>query len=283
MEFKNIELYFLNSILRISIIGVSLILISNIIFYPSDLISISIEIAILLACVLAYFLRHKYAIASVLLVTSITIAAVSYQKWMSPIATAGIPTLLIIGFIVSVMLKGKTMWIMHGISMLLLILVFAPPDIEPITSSVTYLTIYFVLVFGAYKIKSAYDDFKRNLMDANEVLQKQTVRMESQYRELQITQKELNELNKELEQRVNERTSRIKDQNQILIRYAYTNAHHLRGPVARLMGLASVYRLDSNEDAEEIIDMMAQEAKEIDTVIKQINVDLAEKNLENLD
>lgn len=283
MEFKNIELYFLNSILRISIIGVSLILISNIIFYPSDLISISIEIAILLACVLAYFLRHKYAIASVLLVTSITIAAVSYQKWMSPISTAGIPTLLIIGFIVSVMLKGKTMWIMHGISMLLLILVFAPPDTEPITSSVTYLTIYFVLVFGAYKIKSAYDDFKRNLMDANEVLQKQTVRMESQYRELQITQKELNELNKELEQRVNERTSRIKDQNQILIRYAYTNAHHLRGPVARLMGLASVYRLDSNEDAEEIIDMMAQEAKEIDTVIKQINVDLAEKNLENLD
>ncbi|QNL22636.1 hypothetical protein HZR84_12010 [Hyphobacterium sp. CCMP332] len=283
MEFKNIELYFLNSILRISIIGVSLILISNIIFYPSDLISISIEITILTACILAYFLRHKYAIASVLIVTSITIAAVSYQKWMSPISTAGIPTMLIIGFIVSVMLKGKTMWIMHGLSMLLLILVFAPFDTEPITSSVTYLTIYFVLVFGAYKIKSAYDDFKRNLTDSNEVLQKQTLKMENQNRELQATQKQLNELNKELEKRVNERTHRIKDQNQILIRYAYTNAHHLRGPVARLMGLASVYRLDSKENAEEIIDMMAQEAKEIDSVIKQINVDLAEKNLENLD
>ncbi len=283
MEFKNIELYFLNSILRISIIGVSLILISNVIFYPSDLISISIEITILLACLTAYFIRNKFATTSVVIVTGITIAAVSYQKWVTPIATAGLPTLLIIGFIVSVMLKGRLLWIMHAITMVLLIVVFAPQDTEPITSSVTYLTIYFVLVFGAYKIKSAYDDFKRNLTDANEVLQKQTLRMESQYRELQITQKELHELNKELEKRVNERMTQIREQNQILIRYAYTNAHHLRGPVARLMGLASVYHLDSNEKTEEIIDMMAQQAKEIDTVIKQINVDLAEKNLENLD
>jgi signal transduction histidine kinase len=73
---------------------------------------------------------------------------------------------------------------------------------------------------------------------------------------------------------VNERTAKIQSQNEILIKYSYTNAHHLRGPVARLLGLASIYNLETNPDYNFFIRKMADQAKEIDDVIKQINSEL---------
>lgn len=77
-----------------------------------------------------------------------------------------------------------------------------------------------------------------------------------------------------MEKRVDERTDKVKKQNELLVKYSYTNAHHLRGPVARLLGLASIYKIDSSLDVEFIIDKMEEQAHEIDMVVKQINLDL---------
>lgn len=90
---------------------------------------------------------------------------------------------------------------------------------------------------------------------------------------LQIQDK-LNQLNSRLEKTVNERTAKLRAQNLTLIKYSYTNAHHLRGPVARLLGLAMVYNLEPTPNPDFYIKKMEDQAKEIDSVIKQIGLDL---------
>ena len=60
----------------------------------------------------------------------------------------------------------------------------------------------------------------------------------------------------------------------MLVKYSYTNAHHLRAPVARLLGLASIYRVDPNADSIFLITKMIDEANEIDAMVQKITVDL---------
>jgi hypothetical protein len=64
-----------------------------------------------------------------------------------------------------------------------------------------------------------------------------------------------------------------------LIKYSYANARHLRGPVARLLGLTAIYKLEIKPDADFFIDKMVDQANQIDSVIKQINIDLESRNL----
>ena len=78
----------------------------------------------------------------------------------------------------------------------------------------------------------------------------------------------------DLEKKVSERTAQIRAQNEMLIKYSYTNAHHLRGPVARLLGLASIYKVDPNADSIFLITKMIDEANEIDAMVQKITVDL---------
>jgi hypothetical protein len=71
-----------------------------------------------------------------------------------------------------------------------------------------------------------------------------------------------------------ERTQKVHDQNQMLLKYTYTNAHHLRGPVARLLGLINIHKLDPNPDYNFFMTKMEDQAMEIDSVVKQINEEL---------
>ena len=101
--------------------------------------------------------------------------------------------------------------------------------------------------------------------------------IEAQHEELMQSHESLNELNRNLEKIVMERTQKVHDQNQMLLKYTYTNAHHLRGPVARLLGLINVHKLDPNPDYNFFISKMEDQAMEIDHVVKQINEELEEK------
>ncbi len=281
MEAYNIERYFLNTILRLSIGGVFLILLTNVIFFQEDKLSITVSIVVLTACLFSYIIRKKFPQISVLTVTSITLIAMSYQRWVSPETTTTLSVVLIVGFMISVMLKGQIMFIMHGITILILIGVFAIPLEDTMTAGVTYVTLYFVLVFATAKLKYEYDKTQIRLIESNKKLKDSSEEIISQNEELQKAQNKLSILNKDLEKRVNDRTAKIQLQNEILIKYSYTNAHHLRGPVARLLGLASLYKLEAKPDHDFFIKQIEEQSKEIDSVIKQINVDLAEKDLKD--
>ena len=123
-------------------------------------------------------------------------------------------------------------------------------------------------------LKSSYDRIHNYLIETNGELNQKASEIASQNDELLKMHNDLNAMNAHLEQIVDERTVKIQQQNEILYKYSYANAHHLRGPVARLLGLVNVYGLNPKPDPDFIIEKMADQANEIDAVVKQINVDL---------
>lgn len=274
METKNIEKFFLNTILMISISGVLLILVSNIVLYPEDTLSIAISVSILIACIIAYLIRQRYPTVAVLTVTSVALATMSYQRLTVPNTTTTLSVVMIVGFIFSVMLKGRIMWIMHGITFLIVNTIFVLHLPDAVTAAITYSTLYFILCYATAVLKASYDRIHQHLRNRNIELKEKAIEIATQNEKLIDAQNSLSALNQDLEKVVNERTAKIQIQNEILLRYSYANAHHLRGPVARLLGLASIYKLDPNLSPDFFIEKMVDQANEIDAVVKQINSDL---------
>jgi signal transduction histidine kinase len=279
MIVRNIEKFFLNTLLRISILGVSFILLSSIVFRPESMLPTIVSLIILLACIAAYKLRDKYPTQAVLLLTSTTLLVVAYQRITAPHATIALAVVMIVGFIISVMLKGRTMWVMHGITFILLNTVFVFHVSEKVTACITFSILYFIITFATAVLKGSYDGIHYHLRHVNLELKRRADEIDAQNKELHATQAELSSLNQNLEKIVSERTARIKSQNEMLIRYGHINAHHLRGPVARLLGLAAVYKMGSDMQADELVDKMIEQANEIDAVIKRINADLDSNNM----
>jgi len=281
VETNNIEKFFLNILLRISITGVFLVLVSDALLFPEDTLSILVAATILTACILSYIIREKYPTPAVLIVTSIVLMAMVYQRMVAPYTTTSLSVVLVVGFIFSVMLKGKTMWAMHSIAFLILNTVFALRVDDSVTAAITYSTLYFILTHATWVLKSNYDKMTLGLRNANIELYEKSNEISAQNEELLQIQDHLNLLNSNLEKEVTERTFKIKEQNEMLIKYSYTNAHQLRGPVARLLGLASICKRESNPDYNFFITKMLNEATELDGVIKQINIELESIEVKN--
>ena len=270
--------------------GVFSILVSDILLYPEDIISVTIDAIILSGLIVSYLLRKKYPTAAVLVFTSIILTAMIYQCMVVPVnTTTSLSIILVIGFIFSVMLKGNLLWAAHGFTFLTLLGIFFIQFIRPelrfsphindlTTVAITYSILYFILTYASWVLKLRYDEINKDLKDANNDLHQKAVEIEAQNDALIEAQNKLNELNKNLEKKVSERTLQIRAQNEMLIKYSYTNAHHLRAPVARLLGLASVYKLDPAMDCNFLIHKMIDEATEIDAVVRNLTVEL-ESNL----
>ena len=285
-RFENIEEFFLNTLLRIAMAGVLLILMADTFLYPEDRVSIAIDMVILAACVASYFMRRRYPTGAVLIFTSIILIAMIYQCLVVPAnTTTSLSIILIVGFIFSVMLKGRLLFAMHCLTVIILHsififqfyhreLAFSTKVNDVVTVAITYSILYFILTYASWVLKLRYDEINKNLKRANNELRQNAHEIETRNEELLQTQNNLNELNMVLEKKVNERTAQIRAQNEMLIKYSYTNAHHLRGPVARLLGLASIYKVDPTADCIFLITKMIDEANEIDAMVQKITVDL---------
>ena len=78
-------------------------------------------------------------------------------------------------------------------------------------------------------------------------------------------------VNENLEQLVNQRTKILQQQNQKLADYAFFNAHKLRAPLARVMGLVNLL-LENAEPKEQpvILDHLKKSSEDLDTVVRGI-------------
>jgi hypothetical protein len=102
----------------------------------------------------------------------------------------------------------------------------------------------------------------------------------SHYRRLQQTlleekQREITEVNESLERKVEERTNELHKRNKQLMDFAFTNAHHIRGPICRLLGLQNL--LTVTEDKEEILKIsqyMLASVSELDLITKKTSEQL---------
>ena len=285
-ETPSIERFFLRNLLWIILAGILLILVTDILIYIEDTLSIIIDVLILTSCLLSLVLMKRFYTTSVMIVCCVTLASMVYQCLVVPLnTTSSMSVILIVGFLFSILLSGTTMWVMHVITALCILAVFliqvkvpylriSPDPSEVITVAITYGVLYFVLSYCTVVLKSRYDQINLALRNANIELVSKANEIEAQHEELLQSHESTNELNRNLEQMVTERTEKVHAQNQMLLKYTYTNAHHLRGPVARLLGLINVHKLDPNPDYNFFMTKMEDQAMEIDTVVKKINEEL---------
>jgi signal transduction histidine kinase len=292
VETGSIEDFFLNTLLGVGLIGIVIVLATDALINPSDKLSLIIDSTFLTAFTIAGIFRKKYPVLSVLIITSVALLAMLFQSLAVPVnTTTSLSIILVVGFIISVMLKGKIMVTMHllalgSVNAIFIIqyrnpaLRFSHAESDVISVAVTFTILYAILAYATSVLKARYDTSNRSLNELYNQLQERNSEIVAQNEELLQIQDNLSELNLNLEEKVAERTAKIQLQNEILIKYSYANAHHLRGPVARLLGLANVYALAHEEGADFFIQKMKEEAQNIDDVIKKINEDLSTPSLD---
>lgn len=121
--------------------------------------------------------------------------------------------------------------------------------------------------------------FTRAISDALSLSFKSHQR-KKQHSELEEKQLYIEELNESLEEKVLQRTAELEIKNQQLSNFAFINAHKIRGPVCRLLGMNNLL-LHVKEPKEIMLlrDYLSISIKELDEITRQATKVLADNNL----
>jgi len=68
----------------------------------------------------------------------------------------------------------------------------------------------------------------------------------------------------------------LRSRNQKLMDFAFSNAHHVRGPVARILGLTELVKIDMEKDRQWYVETICDEVQKLDEIIKSIARELDE-------
>jgi signal transduction histidine kinase len=79
------------------------------------------------------------------------------------------------------------------------------------------------------------------------------------------------QLNRTLEDAVQKRTHELEVQNRQLTEYAFVNAHLLRAPLARVLGLAHLIARESAAGDRQLLQALETSATELDQIIRNIS------------
>ncbi|MBC8110683.1 MAG: tetratricopeptide repeat protein [Verrucomicrobia bacterium] len=111
----------------------------------------------------------------------------------------------------------------------------------------------------------------------NALLSEKNLEIEKIAADLRHAHAEVMTLSEGLEIKVFERTKRLEIQNLQMRKYAFYNAHKLRGPLARILGLAYIMQIDENADTIDLMKKIEISAAEMDDVVREINEILTQK------
>jgi signal transduction histidine kinase len=121
-----------------------------------------------------------------------------------------------------------------------------------------------VILLVMYTFKSGYERAQKRLIDQRDVIAHQ--------------KEEIEGINNNLEQIIIDRTEKIKDQESRISHFAFINAHKVRSPLARIMGLLHVIDLDKNKDHafQECLPKLRSNAEELNVMLREVSHTLNE-------
>ncbi len=114
-------------------------------------------------------------------------------------------------------------------------------------------------------------------------LENKSDEIKAQNEKLLLSQASLNEVNQHLECLVERKTEDIKRQNEELRKYAFSNAHHVRGRIARILGLIELSKLEPALGHAWFFEKVVHETEEIDKVLQGIATDLYSVDAQDID
>lgn len=148
------------------------------------------------------------------------------------------------------------------------------PGIESILIGPRTFIAYCIISGGCLMFQSIIsynDELNRKILSE---LKLKSEKIKSQNEQLMENQNTLNEINLHLEELVLKKTESIKQQNERLLKYAHSNAHDVRGPIARLLGLVQLSRLKTDLDYPWFFEKMENESNKLDEIVKKIASEL---------
>jgi hypothetical protein len=103
--------------------------------------------------------------------------------------------------------------------------------------------------------------------------------------ELMASGEELKQINDNLNKIVIERTEALLHQNSILVHHAHINAHKVRGPLARILGLVNLisHELVLDAKAKDLLHRLGDSATELDDTLREVRKSLDKAEYKNLD
>lgn len=93
---------------------------------------------------------------------------------------------------------------------------------------------------------------------------------------LNLQKQEIDAFNQHLEEKIKERTHTLELANKKLQQYSFSNSHHVRRPVATILGLVALFNMQDANDPSNltILEMLLKSTKELDDIIREINRNL---------
>lgn len=137
-----------------------------------------------------------------------------------------------------------------------------------------YLIIALLLVFSFDRWRTLQLLQKQKVLE--KTIEERTSDLEERNHEVSAQAEELITLNEDLENRVKNRTEEIQFKNDQLIRYSFSHAHKVRGPLARIMGLINLIDIDKDIDPYDVINKIKDESTDMDEIVKKISDELNE-------
>ena len=118
---------------------------------------------------------------------------------------------------------------------------------------------------------------KGEILQKKSIVEQQKEEITTQAENLMELNREITQINSNLEELVKERTLQLEEQNNVLADYAFTNAHKLRGPLTRIMGLINIIQTaETLEEKLEYIRLLAEAGNQLDQAVHTIQKLIAE-------
>jgi len=138
------------------------------------------------------------------------------------------------------------------------------------------LILVLLLATVLFRQRSQILKVNQSLQEKNDKIHFQKEAIEAQAITMIKLNEELQQLNKTLENRIEERSQQLKLQNQKLAEYAFVNAHKLRAPVASIIGLIQLLNQELEQGERDVIlNHLKTCSIQLDSVIQQISRNLA--------
>ena len=268
-------------VLSLTCVAISLRLITDIII-RSDIriILVSAISLIILSLLVLLFYAGKKNSALTLYVTIFSTSSLYMLSW------GGIESRTPYGFIIftivlSVILKKgvRRYFMTFYFGAGLLIILAREQNIFRIEDAITrdndaskaflYIIVILLCVILIFLMKNAYDQERQTITARNAELDTVNGLIKEGIRKIKINRALIKRINFSLEEKVKERTKELESRNAVIEQYAFANAHLVRGPLARILGLAALLEMEG-EKTEELRDLL-RSAQSLDEVIREIN------------
>jgi signal transduction histidine kinase len=144
---------------------------------------------------------------------------------------------------------------------------------EPaLVTQINFLLCTLLLVSLCAFAKNRFLRYREYIQSVNKRLDASATILNEQAARLRIHEKQLISLRTDLEAKIVEKHLERDHKREMLSKYAYVNAHHVRGPLARILGLISLIEQEKmSHDRRRYLKAIKNDALEIDEVIRKIS------------